>query len=453
MEAKRYVSTLMENARKAQEAFEAYDQAQVDRVVRAVGKAVYDHGEELAHLAVDETQMGTYDSKTRKNKNKAMQLWYYLRDKKSVGPIRYHDNGVVEVAKPLGVIGAITPITNPIITPLHNAMIALKGRNAIVICPHPRTKGCVAKTVEYINQYLAALGAPENLVQMVAEPTMEITALVLQMADVNIATGGAGMVKAVYSSGKPSFGVGAGNNQCLIGEDADLELSVPQIIFSRTTDNGILCTGEQTLICMDSIFVKTIAAFEKSGCVYFSDPAEVDAVRRTLFPEGALNRTLIGRSPCEIAEQAGLSVPEDTKLLLIKCDTYGAAELLSREKLFPVMVVYRVNSWQEGVSIAKANLEVEGMGHSACLHTFDKNNCEYAAEQLNVGRLLVNGSGAAGLGGAYTNGLVPTATLGCGSWGNNSLSANLDYIHMINITHIAYSQPSRRIPTPEEIWG
>ncbi len=449
-----YVSEIINKGRIAQQEFEAYTQEQVDQVVRAVGKAVYDNGEELARLAVDETGMGNYEDKILKNKGKAMAVWNYLKGKKSVGILQYfEEEGIVEVGKPIGIIGAVTPVTNPVMTPMHNAMIALKGRNAIVICPHPSGKGCGVKTVEYINRYLKELGAPENLVQVVAEPTLDISNLVMKMTDVCISTGGPGMVKVAYSSGKPAFGVGAGNNQCLIDEDADIVDAVPKIIRGRIYDNGVLCTCEQSIICPESRYDEIIAEFEKQGAYYVSDPKEVVALRNKVLPEGALNKGCVGLSAVQIADATGIQVDPAVKVLIVKTDGPGKADPFAKEKLFPILAAYRYKTWEEGVAIVNANLDYEGKGHSMVIHSFNKEHIEYAAENIPVSRFLVNGIGSSGLGGAYTNGLAPTGTLGCGSWGNNSLSENLNYRHLINISRIAYTNPNAHIPTPEEIWG
>lgn len=449
-----YVSEIISKGRTAQQEFEAYTQEQVDQVVRAVGKAVYDNGEELARLAVDETGMGNYEDKVLKNKGKAMAVWNYLKGKKSVGILQYfEEEGIVEVGKPIGIIGAVTPVTNPVMTPMHNAMIALKGRNAIVICPHPSGKKCGVKTVEYINRYLKEFGAPENLVQVVEEPTLDISNLVMKMTDVCISTGGPGMVKVAYSSGKPAFGVGAGNNQCLIDEDADIVDAVPKIIRGRIYDNGVLCTCEQSIICPDSRYDEIIAEFEKQGAYYVSDPSEVVSLRNKVFPEGALNKGCVGLSAVQIADAAGIKVDPTTKLLIVKADGPGRADPFAKEKLFPILAAYRYMTWEEGVAVVNANLDYEGKGHSMVIHSFHKEHIEYAAENIPVSRFLVNGIGSSGLGGAYSNGLAPTGTLGCGSWGNNSLSENLSYRHLINISRIAYTNPNAHIPTPEEIWG
>lgn len=449
-----YVSDIINKGRKAQQAFEAYNQEQVDQVVRAVGKAVYDNGEELARMAVDETGMGNYEDKVMKNKGKAMAVWNYLKGKKSVGILQYfEEEGIVEVGKPIGIIGAVTPVTNPVMTPMHNAMIALKGRNAIVICPHPSGKKCGTKTVEYINQYLKELGAPENLVQVIPEPTLDLSNLIMKMTDVCISTGGPGMVKVAYSSGKPAFGVGAGNNQCLIDEDANIKDAVPKIIRGRIYDNGVLCTCEQSIICPESRYDEIIGEFLAQGAYYVAAPDEVAALRNKVFPEGALNKGCVGLSAEKLADAAGIKVDPSTKVLIVKADGPGRADPFAKEKLFPLLAAYTYKTWEEGVGIVNANLDYEGKGHSMVIHSFNKEHIEYAAENIPVSRFLVNGIGSSGLGGAYTNGLAPTGTLGCGSWGNNSLSENLSYRHLINISRIAYTNPNAHIPTPEEIWG
>lgn len=453
MDVEKFVSEYIERGRKAQQEFEKMTQEQVDEACRLVGKAVYDHSEELARMAVDETGMGDYDDKVMKNKGKAMAVWSYLKGKKSVGILRYLDNGIVEVGKPMGVIGAITPVTNPIMTPNHNAMIALKGRNAVLVSPHPAAKVCGVKTVEYMRQYLKKGGYPEDLLQIIPDPTLDISNAVMRLADVCISTGGPGMVKVAYSSGKPAFGVGAGNNQCLIDVDADVVDLVPKVIRGRTYDNGVLCTCEQSVVCPESRYDEIIAEFEKQGSYYVSDPAEVESLRNKVFPEGQLNKGCVGLSAPVLADMSGFKVPADTKMLIVKTDGAGTADTLSKEKLFPVLAAYSYKTWEEGVDIVKANLDYEGKGHSMVIHSNTKEHIEYAAENIPVSRFLVNGIGSSGLGGAYTNGLIPTGTLGCGTWGGNSVSGNLGFEHLINVVRIAYTNPDAHIPTPEEVWG
>jgi succinate-semialdehyde dehydrogenase len=448
------IGRLVENARKAQRIFEAFSQAQVDAAVRAVGKAVYDNAELLARMAVDETKIGNYEDKVMKNKGKSKATWYRLKNVKSRGIIRrLEDQGLVEIAKPLGVVGAIMPITNPIITPVHNVMIALKGGNAIIICPHPSAKLCSIKTVELMNEALKKLGAPDNLVQVVAEPTVELSSGVMKAVDVCIATGGPGMVKATYSSGKPAFGVGAGNVQVLIDRDADIPDAVKKLVTGRTYDNGILCTCEQFAFCPRETAGAIIEELKKNGAAYFDKAEDVEKIRRAVFPEGSINKKLVGASPVKIAEAAGVTVPENTRLLAVSVQKLGAEELLAKEKLFPVLGVYIYDKWTEAVDGAETNLKLEGQGHSCVIHSFTQANIEYAAERIHVSRFAVNQIGSNGLGGAFYNGLNPTATLGCGSWGNNSISENLWYHHLINVSRIAYLIPDAKIPSDEEIWN
>ncbi len=456
MDVQNYIADMIEKARAAQKEFETYTQKEVDRVVRAVGKAIYDEGDPLAKMAIEETKMGSYEDKILKNKGKAMAVWNHLKNKKSIGIIRYlDDQGIVEVAHPKGVVGAIAPVTNPVMTLMHNAMIVLKGANAIIIAPHPAGKNVGKKTCDIMRAALKDVGAPVDLIQCI-EPDMvsvESSGLLMGMADVCIATGGPGMVKAAYSAGKPAYGVGAGNMQCILDEDADIIDAVPKIIRGRCYDNGVLCTCEQNVICPEGKLNAIMEEFGKQGGYYIKEQEKVKKLRDLVFPNGELNKKVVGLTGYEIAKLAGFEVPKDTKLLLVKADGPGTKDPFSKEKLFPVLAVYPYKTWKDAVDIAIANLEYEGKGHSCTLHSFTKENIEYAGVKLPVSRVLVNGIGSSGVGGAYTNGFVPTATLGCGSWGNNSISENLDYIHLINISRIAYTDPTKKIPTPEEIWG
>lgn len=454
MEEKEYVVNLINKARIAQNKFEKYSQEQVDEAVRAIGKAVYDNGELLARLAVDETGMGRYEDKIVKNKGKSKAVWNKLKGVKSRGILRYiEEEGLVEVGKPIGVIGAVTPVTNPTMTPMQNAMIALKGGNAIIISPHPRAKKSCKKTVDIMNEALTKIGAPNNLIQVVEEPTIEISNLIMQLTDVCISTGGFGMVKAAYSSGKPAFGVGAGNVQCLIDTDVDIKEVVPKLVKGKIYDNGILCTCEQSAIFpadkQDAFIVKLV----EEGAYYIEKEEETDALRKSLFPDGKINRDCVGASPVFLAKLAGIVVPEDTKLLVVKVKETGKEDYFSKEKMCPILSIYDYDTWEEAVAIAKNNLEYEGKGHSVVIHSNTKENIEYAALVLPASRFLVNQIGSSGLGGSFKNALNPAATLGCGSWGNNSISENLWFHHLINISRIAYEVPEKYIPTDDEIWN
>ena len=454
MEAKEYVEGLVEKARVAQKVIEGYTQEQVDVLCREIAKTVYDNAELLARMAVDETRMGVYENKVSKNMGKARVIWNDMKHGKSVGIInRYPEKGIIEVAKPMGVVAAITPTTNPIVTPMCNAMFAVKGRNAIIVGPHPRSKACSTKTVELINERLAKLGAPENLIQCVPEPTMEISGLLMKTCDVVLATGGPGVVKAAYSSGKPSYGVGAGNVQCILDEDVDYAKVVPMIIDGRCFDNGIICSGEQNAITPASKVDELVAEYKKNHGVLIDDPAQVDALRSAMFPGGVMNKDLVGQSALKVAAAAGIDVPENTRVLLVKAPAYGKDDYFSEEKMCPVMALYTYDTWDEAIAIADANLSVAGRGHSVAIHSNNQAHIEKAAELLPVSRFLINQICATNNGGSLFNSLSATTTLGCGSWGGNTISENLSWRHLFNVSRIATVRPGAVAPTDEEIWG
>lgn len=454
MDAKEYVQSLVDKARAAQAVFETYSQERVDECVRAIGKAVFDNAEILAREAVDETGMGVYEDKVMKNSGKAKAVWYRLKGVKSRGIIKYDEKmGIVEVAKPKGVIGAITPTTNPNMTPMQNGMAALKGGNAMLVCPHPRSKKTSFHTCELMRAALKEIGAPEDLIQCIPDPTMEMSALVMSMTDVCIATGGSAMVKAAFSSGRPAYGVGPGNVQCLVDRDADLDDAIPKIIRGRTYDNGILCTCEQAAIVPQEKYDEIVDRFVKLGGCYISDPKQLQALRDGIFPNGVINKDAVGASPKALAALSGIEVPADTKFLLVKAEAVGAAEVLNKEKMCPMIVIHAYDTWENAVAIAKASLDIEGTGHSVVIHSFNKEHIEYVGMHINVSRFLVRQIGSNGLGGAYYNGLNPSATMGCGSWSGSSISENLWWHHLVNITRIAYPLDDFVTPSDEEVWG
>lgn len=454
MDPKAYVQSLVDTSRKAQEIFAAFSQEQVDAIVRAAGKAVYDNAEYLAKLAVEETGMGCFEDKILKNRGKSKVTWHRLKGAKSRGIIRrIPELGLVEVAHPMGVIGVICPTTNPTMTPLHNSMVALKSGNSVIVCPHPRAKKAGMETVRAMNEAIAREGAPENLIQIVPEPTMEISGLVMALCDMCVSTGGAGMVKAAYSSGKPAFGVGQGNVQSLVDRDMDIADVAEKIVAGRTYDLGVLCSCEQCVICPEEKYGEMVAELKKRGAYYVEKKEEVDAMRAMLFPDNMLNRDSVGLQAVRLAEMAGIAVPPSTRLIAIKLEKFGKDEQLAREKLCPVMAVYSYKTWEEGVNIARTNLLNEGAGHSATIHSRNTGNVDYAALRLPVSRITINQTGSNSVGGTLVNGLNPTGTLGCGSWGNNSASENLWFHHLINISRVSYIIEDAHVPTDEEIWA
>ncbi|CCQ93374.1 Succinate-semialdehyde dehydrogenase (acetylating) [[Clostridium] ultunense Esp] len=453
MNYEKYVKELIKKSRVAQKQFEKFNQKEVDELVKATGKTVYDNAAELARMAVEETGMGVYEDKLAKNKGKAKTIWNDLKNKNSVGIIERDEAvGIVKIAKPMGVVASVTPTTNPIVTVMSNVMFALKGRNSIIIAPHPRAKECSSYTVKLINRAIVKYHAPENLIQIIEEPKLELTNKLMQMADVTVATGGSGMVKAAYSSGKPAYGVGPGNVQCIIDRYMKIDKVVEYIITGRSFDNGIICSGEQSVIAHEDDYNKIIEQFKNNNCYYIEDSKEKEAIRNTLFPDGIMNKDVVGQSAYKIGQMAGIPISKDTKVILIEADGIGEKDLLCKEKMCPVLATFRYKNFKEAVKIAQTNLEFEGTGHSAVIHSNNIDHIEYAGEKLKVSRLVVNQPCSTTAGGSLYNGFAPTTTLGCGSWGNNSISENFTYKHMVNITRIGYLMKDRDVPTDEEIW-
>lgn len=454
MESTDYIKAYINRADTARRAFESWNQEQVDAAVRAIGRVVYENAAELAVMAVEETGMGNIADKTLKNKGKPSIIWNSLRGKKSRGIIsRDEVSGIVEIAKPVGVIAAVTPCTNPIVTPMCNAMFALKGGNAIVFTPHHRSLHSSTRTVELINEKLSELGLPENLIQILGEQSRENTRELMASADVVIATGGMSMVRAAYSSGKPAFGVGAGNVQCILDRDIDFSAAVPKIVTGRSFDNGIICSSEQSVIVHKDDLAAVSAEFERKGCYIAKDDAEIDALRGVIFPEGKMNPELVGKPASMAASMAGVNVPEAVKVLLIPAKGSGRADLLSKEKMCPVLSIYTYSDFDEAVKIASSNLEYEGAGHSVAIHSDNQDNIENAALKLNVSRFVINQTSSTSAGGSFFNGFTPTTTLGCGSWGNNSISENLSFKHLINISRIGHFMADNRVPDEAELWS
>ena len=435
MDTQEYLQSLVDAARAAQKEFEKMSQEQVDAAAKAIGKAIYDHAEELAKMAVEETRMGRVDSKIAKCKNKSKSTWWRMKDQKSRGIIERDEvNGIMKVAKPIGVVGCVTATTNPVINPMHNSMCALKCGNAVIICPHPRAKGVGVRAVELMNEALDKLGMPKNLIQIIKEPTMELSAGLMKTVDLCICTGGPGLVKVAYSSGKPALGVGQGNVQVLVDRDVDYD--------------------EVAKICPKDKVDEMVAALRANGAYYIDNQADADKVRNSAFPDGVFNKEWTGTTIQQMADLAGLEgIPEDTKVLVCCTKGYARQEVLAKEKLFPMLALFTYDTWEECMEIARANLEMEGMGHSVVIHSNNTEHIEAVPTVVNVSRYAVNQVGGTALGGAMDNGLNPTTTLGCGTWGNNAISENLWFTHLMNVSRISYKVPDMYIPTDEEIWA
>ena len=370
MDSKAYIDSYIARARVAQAQFEKCSQEEVDKAVQAIGRVVYENAQYLAEIAVEETGMGNVEDKFAKNKQKAGIIWNNLRGKKSRGILDTDEvTGITRVAKPVGVVAAITPCTNPIVTPMSNSMFALKAGNAIVFTPHHKAIKCSTKVVEMMNAALAELGMPENLIQILGEQNRENTRNLIASADVVVATGGGGMVNAAYSSGRPALGVGAGNVQCIVDKGYDMREAVPKIIKGRSYDYGIICSAEQSAICHEDDFEAMLAEFEANGAYIVRDSEKLEKVRGALFADGKPNRHSVGQSCQKVAELAGIEIPEDTKVIVAVAEGTGATDALGGEKMAPVISAYAYSDLDEAIRIAAENLEREGKGHSVSFHS------------------------------------------------------------------------------------
>ena len=449
------IRELVTQAREAQAVFESFSQEQVDDIVKGIGKYVYDNADMLARMAVDETGIGVYEDKILKNKGKARVIWNNLKDKKSRGIIGEDaDTNMVFVAKPMGVVGAVTPVTNPIVTPMCNAMFAIKTGNAVIFAPHPKAEKCTDLLTDAFMKVVKANGGPDHLIQMVKKGSIEMTQELMKAVDVVVATGGGAMVKSAYSSGRPSFGVGAGNVPVIIDRDVNIREAVDKIVAGASFDNGIICSHEQFVFTPEEQYDETVKVFEDTGKVWYTeDEGQVQKLRDVVFPGGRLNKDVVGRSAREIGAMAGIDVPATARLILLPAKGAGVDDVLAKEKLCPVVAILPYKTFQEAVENARANLIVEGAGHSAALHSNNESNIRCAGAELPVSRLVVNQACALTAGGSLTNGFAPTTTLGCGSWGGNSISENLDYKHLMNVSRIGKVITTRKVPTDAEIWA
>jgi succinate-semialdehyde dehydrogenase len=456
MEHAELIDNMVKNARIALAEFEKFTQEQVDACIKAMLLAFKDKAVELSKEVIEETGLGDYESKVEKNTGSPDGIWYALKGKKSVGIIGEDtEKNLKLVASPKGILSSVAPTTNPNITVLFNAAFALKGRNVLIVAPHPRAKKTTLHTVNILNEALAKSGAPKNIIQCIEEPSVECTQLLMKKSDVIIATGGAAMVQSAYSSGHPAFGVGPGNVQTIIDKGFDYKTAAAQIVIGRKFDNGLICAGNQSVIMPREDMDTIVGLFRENGAYYAEKPEEIEKFRKALFPDNTvINKYLVGQNALTIAKMAGVEVPENTSVILIKGDSnkVGKADVLCGEKMCPVLIAIPYDSFEQAVQIAKTNLLFQGAGHSAVVHTNDMKKAEYCGLTLPVSRLMVNQPGIFAANPALANGFNPTSTLGCGSWGNNSISENLTFEHLINISRIAWVRDEKDIPSSDQIW-
>lgn len=385
------IKEMVERARKAQVIYdERFDQERVDQVIKAAARTIFDHAEELARLTIDETQMGVYEDKVAKNRNKSKGVWYNLKGKKSMGILSIDERtNLIEIAKPIGVVAGITPMTNPVVTPMSKIIFALKTKNAIIIAPHPKAKQCSSAAVKLIIEAIAPFEVPEGLVQVIEEPTIEKTCELMEACDVVVATGGMPMVKSAYSSGKPSFGVGAGNVQVILDRFIDFDVAAEKVITGRSFDNGIICSGEQSFIYHKDDKQEVMDTFRRHGA-YIVSEEDRDKVVNALFEDGHICRDIVGQSVQTIASKAGIFVPGNTRVLVVEAHGIGRDDLICKEKMCPVMAAFAYDNFDEAIKIAKTNLFMEGNGHTAGIHSNNQANIIKAGTELSVSRLIVN---------------------------------------------------------------
>ncbi len=431
----------MEEVREAQRIFATYTQEQVDKIFFAAAVAANQQRIPLAKMAVAETGMGVVEDKVIKNHYASEYIYNKYKDTQTCGVLENDPSaGTMKVAEPIGVVAAVIPTTNPTSTAIFKTLISLKTRNGIIISPHPRAKKCTIEAAKVVLDAAVAAGAPKNIIAWIDVPSLELTNEVMRSADIILATGGPGMVKAAYSSGKPAVGVGAGNTPAIIDDTADVKMAVNSIIHSKTFDNGMICASEQSVIIVDKVYEQAKKEFADRGC-YLLNPEETEKVRKTILINGALNAKIVGQSAHTIANLAGVKTPEDAKILIGQVESVELEEEFAHEKLSPVLAMYRAKDFDDAVAKAERLVADGGYGHTSSLYVDAVNHREKIdkfAAAMKTCRVLVNTpSSQGGIGDLYNFKLNPSLTLGCGSWGGNSVSENVGVKHLLNIKTVA----------------
>ncbi len=453
------VAVLVERARAAQRIADDYDQARIDELVAAAGWAIMEpaRNRELAELAVADTGIGSVDDKIRKNHRKTLGLLRDLAGAKSVGVISEDAaRGIVEIARPVGVVCAITPSTNPAATPANKIINALKGRNAVIVAPSPKGWSTAAKLLEYMHAQFHRIGAPRDLVQLLPAPVnKQSTAALMRQCDLVVVTGSGANVRAAYTCGTPAFGVGAGNVAGIVDETADVEAAADRILRSKTFDNATSCSSENSLVVLDAVRAPLLAALSARGAVLL-DADQKARLQALMWPDGKLSPAVIGQSAARIAERAGLGgLPTDVRVLMVDEDAqngFGELHPFSGEKLSPVLTLYGARDFDDAKRIVGRIYAFQGAGHSVGLHGTLAERALDLGLHLPVSRVIVNQAHCIATGGSFDNGLPFSLSMGCGTWGKNNFSDNMNYRHYLNTTRI--SRPiAEQVPTEEEVFG
>jgi acetaldehyde dehydrogenase/alcohol dehydrogenase len=451
------LETAIKELKQAQEIFSHYTQEQVNVIFKAAATAAAKSRIPLAKMAVDETGMGCVEDKVIKNQYAAEYIYNKYKDCKTVGVFEEDKAfGIRKIYEPIGVIAAVIPTTNPTSTAVFKCLISLKTRNAIIISPHPRAKKSTIEAARIVLEAAVKAGAPEGIIRWIDVPSLEMTNMVMHDADIILATGGPGMVKSAYSSGKPAIGVGAGNTPAIIDDSADIVLAVNSIIHSKTFDNGMICASEQSVIVADSIYDKVKKEFSDRGC-YFLTSDEADKVRKTIIINNSVNAKIVGQKATTIAKMSGVDVPDYTKILIGEVTKVDISEEFAHEKLSPVLAMYRAESFEDALSKAEHLIADGGYGHTSSLYINTVSETAKMKEfesRMKTGRILINTpSSHGGIGGLYNFKMTPSLTLGCGSWGGNSVSENVGIKHLLNIKTVAERRENMQwFKTPERVF-
>ncbi|WP_326544025.1 acylating sulfoacetaldehyde dehydrogenase [Pseudorhodoferax sp.] len=451
------ISALVARARAAQAVAEGYDQARVDELVAAAGWAILEPGRnrELAELAVADSGIGNVEDKVRKNHRKTLGLLRDLQGARSVGVIAEHaETGITEIARPVGVVCAITPSTNPGATPANKIINALKGRNAVVIAPSPKGWSTAARLIGFVHAQFARIGAPADLVQLLPQPISKAaTAELMQLCDLVVATGSQANVHAAHTSGTPAFGVGAGNVAGIVDDSADIEAAAERVLRSKTFDNATSCSSENSLVLVGSARAPLLAALQARGAVLL-DAAQKRQLQALMWPDGKLSSAATGQAAAVVAGRAGLHevAAAAPRLLLVEEDGFGPEHPFSGEKLSPVLTIYSARDFAHAVEIVRRIYAYQGAGHSVGLHSTRPAQALQLGLTLPVSRVIVDQAHAIATGGSFDNGLPFSLSMGCGTWGGNVFSDNMNYRHYLNITRISRPIPER-VPTEAQIFG
>jgi sulfoacetaldehyde dehydrogenase len=450
-----FIDDLIYKANAAQKSIEFWDQEKVDEMVLAVGWENYKsvNAQEIARLAVDETGMGLYEHKVLKHQNKTLGVLRDLRGVKTVGVIETDEQkGLIKIAKPVGVIGALIPVTNCEATLPVNALYALKTRNAIIFAPHPRGKRTAKMVCEKMRTGLIKVGAPIDLIQTIDEPTIELSQELMSKVDLVIATGGGSMVKSAYSSGTPAYGVGAGNAVVIVDETADLSAAAEKIYKGKSFDNATSCSSENSVAIQESVYEKMISELKKQGG-YLCDDSEREKLKKTMWPDGVhLNKDIVAQPVEKIVSLAGITLPEGTKFLMVEGKEISGNNPFCKEKLSLVLTVWKYKEFEDAIAMIDSITSFNGKGHSCGIHTNREDRIVELGTRVKVSRIMVNQSQSLGNSGNFNNGMPFTLTLGCGTWGGNISSENITWKHFINTTWISKPIEMDR-PSDQEIFG